>query len=170
MYIKSVILLLTYITVSVVSAQHYNVNPCFGRANGFARDLASCAHYWHCNNGQPTRGVCRDNRLFDGESEQCVVREQSRCFQCPRNEPFRLISVPRACPQYIQCFLGSPSLNACPGGLVFDERRTVRNCNVSPSTGTCFRENDITGDPTVPRCPQVTNRPVFIPDKQSCSM
>lgn len=165
-----VILLLALVSVTFVNAQ-YNVNPCTGRPDGFARDFNSCNHYFACHNGQATRRVCPSGRLFDAETEQCVVRDQARCFQCPQNEPFRLLSVPRACPQYILCFLGSVSLNLCPSGLVFDGRRSVRNCNYEPSQGRCFREDDLgQGEPLIPRCPFVAGRPVYIADRRSCSV
>lgn len=165
-----VILALALIGASIADAQ-YNVNPCFGRHSGRARDLQSCAHYWQCYNGVATREFCRNNQLFDGESEQCLDRNHARCFQCPQNEPFRLLSVPNACPQYLMCFLGTVSLNACPGGLVFDGRTAIRNCNHEPYTGGCYRENHLGGDdPVVERCPVVTDRPVFIPDRRSCSV
>lgn len=167
---SSVILLLALIGVSAVSAQ-YNVNPCFGRPNGFARDFNSCAHYFRCTNGQSTRDVCPNNRLFDAEREECVVRDQANCFQCPQNEAYRLLSVPNACPQYILCFLGRVTLNACPDRLVFDGRIGIQNCNIQPPQGGCFRENDVgNNDPVIGRCPVVTNRPIFIPDRRSCSV
>lgn len=164
-----VVLALALIALTVVDAQQ-NVGPCFRRTNGNARDLQSCAHYWHCNYGQGTREICRNNQLFDGETEQCVDRSKARCFQCPQNEPFRLLSVPNACPQYLSCFLGTVSLNACPNGLVFDGRRGIRNCNRQPNMSGCYRENDVdSSGPVVERCPVVTDRPVFIADRQSCS-
>lgn len=166
---RFVILALVLIGLATVDAQQ-NVSPCFGRLNGRARDLQSCAHYWQCNYGEATREICRNNQLFDGETEQCVERSQAKCFQCPQNEPFRLLSVPNACSQYLLCFLGTVSVNACPYGLVFDGRRGIRNCNYAPNTGGCYRENEIgSGGPVVERCPVVTNRPVFIIDRQSCS-
>lgn len=163
-----VLLLLALASISVASAQYF-VNPCFGRPNGRARDIVSCANYFECTNGKAYPRVCPGGQLFDGEREQCLPQTQAQCFQCPINE-FRLISVPRACPQYYQCFLGSISLNACPNGLVFDGRKTVRNCNTQPSTGGCYRENEQSGDPIWPRCPQVTDRPIFIQDRYSCSV
>lgn len=170
MHIGFVILALALIGASIVDAQ-YNVNPCYGRRDGRARDLQSCAHYYQCYNGGAVRKACRNNRFFDGESEQCLERSQARCFQCPANEPFRLLSVPNACPQYLLCFLGTVTLNACPSNLAFDGRTGVRNCNIPPYAGGCYRENQVgSDDPLVDRCPVVTNRPVFIPDRRSCSV
>lgn len=164
-----VILAVALIGLAIVDAQQ-SVSPCFGRLHGRARDLQSCAHYWDCNYGEATREICRNNQLFDGETEQCVDRSKATCFQCPKNEPFRLLSVPNACRQYLLCFLGSVSLNACPSDLVFDGRRHIRNCNQEPHTGGCYRENQVgSAGPVVDRCPVITNRPVFISDRQSCS-
>lgn len=165
-----VTLLLVFAAVAIANSQ-YNVHPCYGHQVGFARDFHSCAHFWHCgNNGVTSRGVCPNGRLFDVEKQQCLVKDQVRCFQCP-NEPFRLLSVARACPQYIMCFNGAASLNGCPPGLVFDGRSGVHNCNYEPYPGGCHRENDVSNsDPEVERCPAVTSQPVYIPDRRSCSV
>lgn len=170
---KSVVtLLLAFATVAIVNAQN-NVNPCRGRPDGYARDIQSCAHYWVCANGQANgRDVCTQGKFFDAETEQCRFRDQVKCFQCPQNE-YRLFSVPRACSQYLLCFLGTVSLNSCPNGLVFDGRNHVRSCNYEPYPGGCYRENDSEGggdDPVVQRCPYVHDKPVYVHDKYSCSV
>lgn len=163
------VLALAFATVAIANAQ-YNVHPCQGHADGFARDLHSCAHYWRCDRGQGTRGKCQNGRLFDAETQACLLRDQVECFQCPPNG-YSLISVPGACPQYLQCFHGSVTLDTCPQGLVFDGRRSVKNCNREPYHGGCYREGNSTVDnPVSARCPLVAGGPVFIRDKHSCSV
>jgi len=158
---------------AATTAQNYPnqlTEPCNGRANGFARDLGSCNHYYFCQNGNGVRGVCSNNRLFDGERELCVNANNRPCFECNRNNPFQLTSVPNACHQYIQCFNQRPTLHRCPLGLVYDGRRSVQQCNVPPPHGGCYREESDDQNPALPRCPQVTNRPVYLRDRNSCSV
>jgi len=146
-------------------------NPCRGRGDGFARDLTSCNHYFYCTNGNSIRGVCSNNRLFDAEREFCVNPNSARCFQCPRTNSYELISVPNACPQFVRCFNGSPTLHICPQGLVFDGRAQIKQCNIGTANGSCYRENsEVVPPPPVQRCPTVTNRPVFFPDPSDCSV
>lgn len=147
-------------------------NPCFGRPDGFARDLTSCRHFFACRSGSAQRGLCDNGNFFDGETEDCVRPHEARCFQCPGgSNSYELFSVPRACPQYIRCFNGQVSLHICPSGLSFDGRRGIRNCNYSPGPGICYRENDGgDGGASQQRCPFVGNQPVYLPDRRSCSV
>lgn len=146
------------------------MNPCFGRPDGFARDLLSCRHFFACRSGNAQRGQCGNGNFFDAENERCVRPQHARCFRCPAGNQYQLYSVPRACRQFIHCFNGQPTLRACPSGLVYDGRRSVRNCNFSPGHPMCHREEaDEVGAP-VQRCPMVSGRPVFLPDRQSCSV
>lgn len=160
--------------VAITTAQQYPnqiSDPCNGRPNGFARDLNSCNHYFFCQNqGAGVRGVCNNNRLFDGEREVCVNANNRPCFECSPNEPFHLTSVPRACHQYIQCFNARPTLHVCPRGLVYDGRRSVQQCNIPPPQGGCYREESNDQSPPVPRCPQVTNRPIYLREQNSCTV
>lgn len=149
------------------------INPCNGRASGFARDLNSCNHFWACRNGAGVRGVCKNNDLFDGEKEFCLRPNEAQCFRCPASEPYQLFSVPKACHQYIRCFNGVPTLHACPSGLVFDGRTGIHNCNHRPANGICHRENSINGGhggQNSQRCPSVGNKPVYLRDPSSCSV
>lgn len=143
-------------------------DPCTGRPSGVARDLTSCRHYFWCVNGRGSRGVCDAGRLFNGETELCVTADQRPCFAC-RSEPYHLNSVPNTCHQYIQCFNTQPTLHVCPSGLVYDGRASVRNCNLPPPTGGCYRENDTPEDVPI-QCPPVGNRPVYLRHPNSCSM
>jgi len=146
-------------------------NPCQGRRDGFARDLTSCNHYFHCANGNSVRGVCPNNRLFDAENELCVNPSNAQCFQCSRTNSYELISVPNACSQFVRCFNGNPTLHICPSGLVFDGRSQIKQCNVGPPNGSCHRENSNVQPPPPPvRCPTITNGPVYLPDPNSCSV
>lgn len=145
-------------------------DPCNGRNQGFARDMNSCNHYFFCQNGRGIRGVCNNNRLFEGEREVCVTSNNRPCFECSRERSYHLNSVPRACHQYIQCFQSQATLHVCPPGLVYDGRRDVRQCNLPPEQGDCYREDDDSETPETPTCPEITNRPVFLRHPNSCSM
>lgn len=171
-YVILFIVILSCVLIDNTVTGQYYVNPCFGRDSGFARDFHSCAHFWACRNGMARRGMCQNGNFFNAERETCVRQQDADCFKCPENESYRLLSVPRACQQYIRCFFDSPTLHACPNGLVFDGRRAVRNCNHQPANGGCHREDHLEneGNPAVTRCPWVGNRPVYIPDTGSCAV
>lgn len=145
-------------------------DPCIGRTSGVARDLTSCRHYFWCANGVGARGNCMNNQLFDGELETCVAPDQKPCFECRDTEAYHLNSVPNACHQYIQCFNRQSTLHLCPTGLVYDGRSGIKQCNIPPPNGGCYRENDDPGsDDTPVNCPSVTSKPVYIRHPNSCS-
>lgn len=145
-------------------------NPCFGRKDGFVRDLSSCQNYFQCDNGQPVPGACDSNFVFDAESEQCVGEENTErvCFRCPDNTFYELVSVPNICIQYIRCFNGIPSLRVCPSGLAFDGRTGIHQCNVPPSTEECFRED--LGDVEHQTCPPVYDEPIYYVEQNNPSV
>lgn len=145
-------------------------NPCFGRKDGFVRDLSSCQNYFQCDNGQPVPGACDSNFVFDAESEQCVGEENTErvCFRCPDNTFYELVSVPNICIQYIRCFNGIPSLRVCPSGLAFDGRAGIHQCNVPPSTEECFRED--LGDVEHQTCPPVYDEPIYYVEQNNPSV
>lgn len=164
---------LAIFVLAFVAIAHAELNVCSGRPPGYVRDLNSCNHFYWCEytNSIPVRGACENGELFDGERELCVPREKANCFRCPKDELIRLVSVPRACAQYISCFAGRPTWSECPSGLVFDGRKHVRSCNVHPPFGQCFRENDNPAhEPVWERCPTITDRPIYVADKRSCSV
>lgn len=148
-----------------------DVHPCQGRTAGFARDLTSCSHFWRCGVVPSTRGICPHGNKFDAETERCVLPQNSNCFNCPQGSAYRLLSVPRACNQFIRCFNGQPTVHACPHGLVFDGRTGVNNCNIRPLAGGCHRENDVQdNEEQMGLCPSVIGaRPIFIRDQNSCA-
>lgn len=139
-------------------------NPCYGRHNGYARDLTSCDRYYYCDNNRPYPGVCDYGFVFDAEIELCVTADNSDrvCFRCSANKYYELISVPNACQQFIRCFNRYPALFLCPNDLVFDGRSGVHQCNRIPPQGGCFRENPT--DIEEMTCPPIYNDPVFYVD------
>lgn len=141
-----------------------NVGACFRRPDGFARDLAHCSQYFICRNGQAIRGRCPGILAFDAENEHCSWREDVTCFQCPRDQVYALLPVPRTCNQFYRCWLGQASIHTCPSGLVFDPRPEVRRCNFIHGTG-------CEGDETIiERCPAEDGPvPIYMADPYSCS-
>lgn len=129
-------------------------NPCYGRKDGFARDLSSCQKYFSCQNGVAFSGDCNPDYYFDGESEQCLLNQNKVCFKCNPNKNYQLFSVPKACSQYILCFNGKPKLHACSNGLVFDGRNRIHQCNKEPE---CYREEAVDIDD----CPPIKDEPIF---------
>lgn len=145
-------------------------NPCTGRRNGFARDLTSCERYYYCENGDAYSGICDPNYIFNAETEECVSSQNADqvCFRCSADKSYELVSVPNACPQFIRCFRGYPSLHLCPNGLVFDGRGGVHQCNTSPGQGGCFRENQSDVDQGI--CPPIYDGPIFYVDQRQPSV
>lgn len=139
-------------------------NPCFGRRDGFARDLASCERYFSCENGNAYAGQCEAGYVFDAESELCVANDQAPnvCFKCNPTKYYQLFSVPKACSQYILCFNGKPKLHACSNGLVFDGRNGIHQCNRKPGNVECYREDAVDLELSV--CPPVNDTPIFFVD------
>lgn len=129
-------------------------NPCYGRNDGFARDLSSCQQYFSCLNGTAYNGTCERDYFFDGETEKCRLNEDKVCFKCNPNKNYQLFSVPKACSQYILCFNGKPKLHLCSNGLVFDGRNRIHQCNKAPE---CHREEAVDIDD----CPSIKDEPIF---------
>lgn len=123
------------------------VGPCHRRPNGFARDLDSCSDYFYCENGHARRGHCPNNLLFDANNEWCYWREEVTCFQCPRNQVFALLPVPKTCYQYYRCWMGAATIHSCPSGLVFDPN--MQRCSLVTGTGCEGDETPEEGCPAV---------------------
>lgn len=145
-------------------------NPCFRHKDGFARDLASCQRYYYCQNGEGYSGICDPNYVFDAETELCVTQDQSNkvCFKCSSTKYYQLVSVPKACQQYIQCFDGKPTLHICADGLVFDGTNGIHQCNRPPSGIECYREDP--GDLEQSVCPGINDQPIFYVDPNNRSV
>lgn len=168
--IISVLLLVSYSLCSSVFNKSVEVNlvdplenPCFGRRDGFARDLSDCQRYFQCESGNAYLGSCDEFQVFDAETEMCVSSSEADrvCFRCPSNQ-YELISVPNACRQFIQCLRGIPTLRACNIGLVFDGQAGVHQCNKEVTPGFCFRESPT--DIALQSCPPVYDQPIFYLD------
>lgn len=144
-------------------------NPCTKREDGFARDLASCKNYYYCKNGEAHRGICDQGYVFDAENELCVTQDQANvCFKCLPTKYYQLISVPKACSQYIQCFNGNPTLHICKEGLVFDGSNGIHQCNKPPSEVGCNREDKNDFEQSV--CPAIQHEPIFYLDATNKSV
>lgn len=110
-------------------------DPCVGRRDGRARAITmdslidDCSKYFDCYDGTKTTEEpysCYPN-YFDAEIQECVS-DHSVCFQCPYDTDYRLIEVPHAPVQFIQCFKNRALLLACSEELEFDDR--IQQCNV----------------------------------------
>lgn len=139
-------------------------NPCFGRSDGYARDLSSCQEYFYCVNGKINgSGKCDQDYFFDAETEQCKLDNDKVCFKCNPNKNYQLFSVPKACSQYILCFNGKPKLHRCSNGLVFDGRNRIHQCNKEPE---CHREEATDIDD----CPPIRDEPIFFSEPSDRSV
>lgn len=174
---NSLTYILGFLVANVICSENKTVNlfekldnPCYGREEGFARDLASCERYYYCKDGNAFTGECDLGLVFDAESELCVSGENADrvCFRCSADKSYELISVPSACSQFIRCFNGYPTLHVCPGKLVFDGRSGIRQCNKAPPQGDCFRENP--NDIDQGTCPPIYNEPVYFVDPKRPSV
>lgn len=160
-------LLVIYVLCAVNGENENNlpttlVGPCHRRPNGFARDLENCANYIYCENGHARRDRCRDDLLFDAENEVCGWREDVTCFQCPRNEVYALLPVPKTCHQFYQCWMGRASIHSCPGSLIFDPK--IRRCNFVMGSGCDGDDQEEEG------CPAVDGPvPTYLAHASSCS-
>lgn len=145
-------------------------NPCAGRKDGFARDLSSCERYFYCEKGVASSGVCNSGYVFDAETELCVSNDQANkvCFKCLHSKYYQLISVPKACSQYILCFMGKPKLHRCSNDLVFDGRNGIHQCNRKPDNAECHREEAIDLELSV--CPPINESPIFYVDPNNRSV
>lgn len=145
-------------------------NPCAGRKDGFARDLGACEKYFYCEKGVASSGVCDSGYVFDAETELCVTNDQSNkvCFKCLQSKYYQLISVPKACSQYILCFMGKPKLHRCSNDLVFDGRNGIHQCNRKPDNADCHREEGLDLELSV--CPSINESPIFYVDPNNKSV
>lgn len=142
-------------------------DPCYGagfsKVRAITKDgvVAPCYEYVQCIDDLTDEILSCPYHMpyFDAENQECVDHADV-CFQCPKT-PYALVSVPNICQQYISCVNGKPFLSACQGGLVFDGRPGVHQCNFAPNNDPveCFRENldDLENKP----CPSYHNKPIF---------
>lgn len=142
------ILLFNCVASSFVNYSNPITDPCVGHKNGRARvitldsTIGSCSEYFECFNGMKTTDVpfsCDSYRpYFDAESQNCVEIFDV-CFQCPYDIDYKLLTVPHAPIQFIQCFQRRPLLLACSENLEFDER--IQQCNAKR----LCRDKNLTG-------------------------
>lgn len=138
------------------------MGPCYGRPDGFARDVNNCEQYFTCVNGRATRNRCPNGLRFDALNEVCWWREEVTCFECPRTQIYALLSVPKTCNQFYRCWQGRATIHTCPNGLVFDANR--QQCGF-------LRGSGCDGDDAIQvGCPARDGpNPVFLPDVFNCS-
>lgn len=150
------------VTIGCLHAQAPPPSLCLNQPAGvILPDYSDCTRFFRCpgGSGPPARGTCDQGRYFDPPTGQCMPRGQAHCFECPANQQFVEVSVPRFCQQFIRCIDNRAQHLDCASGLWFDQR--LGTCNLQQSTS-CL---DI-------RCPLVDdpNNRLWARDPNNCGV
>lgn len=114
----------------------------------------SCAHYFRCNGGNATEGVCEEGYAFDEDNQKCSPENEVHCILCKEWE-FTHLPDPDVCNHYYLCAFGERYKYQCPAGQRFDRNakkcmpRAEVQCDVADvcrnhnTTGTNFLVGDL---------------------------